>query len=161
VYEGRFSAWLQADRDWLRRAERGPGAAGGPDATRTSYFYNRRFQPYGQSWGPVSGGEGCGSPSPSPSCFIVPTPDPSTGVLPALIEPSPSGSEPAPEPCPPASEEPSAFPSDGGSPSLEPSPPPSEAPSPTPTPTPSPIPNSPPPDVSPSAQAFAGVPPFP
>jgi membrane peptidoglycan carboxypeptidase len=145
VYEGRFSAWMDADRDWLRRAERGPGAAGGPDNTRTSYFYNRGFQPYGASWGPISGGDGCGSPSPSPSCFIVPTADPSTGIVPSFAVPSPSGSEPVPLPCPPASEDPSASPSGEASPSLEPSPTPSEAPSPSPAPTPAPIPTPEPP----------------
>lgn len=167
VYEGRFSAWLAADRDWLRRAERGPGAAGGPDGTRTSYFYNRRFQPYGASWGPLSGGDGCGSPSPSPSCFVIPTPDPSTGVIPSFVEPSPSGSEPVALPCPPASEEPSASPSEGESPSVEPSPSASESPSPTPTPTPEPTPtptpvlDTPPPDASPPAQPPDGGQPSP
>lgn len=148
VYESRFSAWLDADRDWLRRAARGPGAAGGPDGTRTSYFYNRRFQPYGASWGPISGGEGCGSPSPSPSCFIVPTPDPSTGEIPSFAVPSPPGSEPVPLPCPPASEEPSASPSGGESPSSEPSPSATEQPTPSPEPTPTPPapePSTPPP----------------
>ncbi len=43
--------WLEADRDWIRRAERGPGVVGGPDRTRTSYFYNNGFKPYGSSWG--------------------------------------------------------------------------------------------------------------
>jgi membrane peptidoglycan carboxypeptidase len=162
VYEGRFSAWLAADRDWLRRAARGPGAAGGPDGTRTSYFYNRRFQPYGASWGPISGGEGCGSPSPSPSCFIVPTPDPSTGEIPSFAVPSPSGSEPVPLPCPPPSEEPSASPSGGESPSLEPSPSPSEVPTPTPEPTPTPTPSpEPTPTPSPAAPEQSPPPPAP
>jgi membrane peptidoglycan carboxypeptidase len=153
VYEGRFSAWLEADRDWLRRAGRGPGAAGGPDRTRTSYFYNRGFQPYGSSWGAISGGDGCGSPSPSPSCFVVPTADPGTGIVPSFEIPSPSGSEPVPLPCPPASGEPSASPSGGESPSIEPSPSASEPPpppSPEPTPTPTPVVDTPPPEASPS-----------
>ena len=161
VYEGRFSAWLEADRDWLRRAERGPGTAGGPDRTRTSFFYNRSFQPYGASWGAVFGGDGCGSPSPSPSCFILPTPDPSTGVAPSFVEPSPSGSEPVPLPCPPASEEPSASPSGGESPSIEPSPSPPEptpepTPEPPPTPEPTPTPTPVPVDGSPAAEPSLG-----
>ena len=162
VYEGRFRAWLEADRNWLQRAARGPGAAGGPDGARTSYFYNRQFQPYGASWGALFGGEGCGSPSPLPSCFIVPTPDPSTGLSPSFVLPSPSGSEPVALPCPPASEAPSASPSGGESPSLEPSLPPSEPPPPTPelTPTPTPI-ITPPPDASASAQALDGGQPAP
>ncbi len=35
-----FGPWMQADQDWLRRAARGPGVAGGPNRTRTAYFYN-------------------------------------------------------------------------------------------------------------------------
>ena len=160
VYESRFSAWLEGDRDWLRRAERGPGAAGGPDNTRTSYFYNRSFQPYGASWGPIWGGDGCGSPSPSPSCYVVPTPDPSTGLVPSFVVPSPSGSEPVPLPCPPASEEPSASPSDSASPSLEPTP--TDTPPPTPEPTPPPTPEptpTPEPASEPPVEASAPPPP--
>jgi hypothetical protein len=154
VYEGRFSSWLDGDRDWLRRAARGPGAAGGPDNTRTSYFYNRGFQPYGATWGPISGGDGCGSPSPSPSCFIVPTADPGTGVVPSFEVPSPSGSEPVPLPCPPASEEPSASPSDSASPSVEPTPAPTPPPTPEPTPPPTPEPTPPPtPEPTPTPAA--------
>ena len=171
VYEGRFPAWMDADRDWLRRAARGPGAAGGPDRTRTSYFYNGRFQPYGASWGPLTAGDGCGSPSPSPSCFEVPTPDPVTGEVPSFAVPSPSGSEPVPLPCPPPSEEPSASPSDSGLPSLEPSPSleatptptpvePSPTPAPTPEPTPTPAIESPPPAASPAVEGFNGAQPF-
>ena len=148
-YEGRFSNWLAADRDWLRRAEIGAGTAGGPDRSRTSYFYNGRFQPYGASWGPLFGGEGCASPSPSPSCIPLPTPD-ASGVIPSIELPSPaesgaSGSEPPiAVPCPVPSEVPSASPE--GSPSVEPSPSPEVTPTPeitpgpevTPTPTASP-----------------------
>ena len=63
-YEGRFSNWLAADRDWLRRAEIGAGTGGGADKSRTSYFYNGRFQPYGASWGPLFGGRGLRHPEP-------------------------------------------------------------------------------------------------
>ncbi len=98
---------MKADRDWLRRAERGPGVAGGPDRTRTAYFYNGGFHPYGASWGVLVGGT-CGEPSPSPSCFAVPTPD-AGGVIPSFVPPTPSGSAEAALPCPPAS--PSASPS--------------------------------------------------
>ena len=153
VYEGRFSSWLDGDRDWLRRAARGPGAAGGPDNTRTSYFYNRGFQPYGASWGPISGGEGCGSPSPSPSCFVIPTPDPNTLQVPSFEIPLPSGSEPALLPCPPPSGEPSALPSDGASPTPEPTPPPTPEPTPPPTPEPTPPPTPTPEPTPTPAQA--------
>ena len=135
THERKFANWLEADRDWIARAQRGPGTRGGPENTRVSYFYNNQFQPYGRSWGAVVGGDGCGSPSPSPSCFITPTPDPS-GVVPSFAIPSPSGSEVAALPCPTAS------PTE--SPSLEPSAPPSEAPTPEPTAEPTPEPTPPP-----------------
>ncbi len=67
--------WMKASRDWIRRATRGPGVAGGPDRTRTSYFYNNSFNPYGRTWGALVDGAGCGKPSPSPTCYLVPTPD--------------------------------------------------------------------------------------
>ena len=54
--ETRFDGWLKADRDWLRRADRGPGVVGGPDRTRTAYFYQGGFHPYGASWGALVGG---------------------------------------------------------------------------------------------------------
>ena len=65
-HERKFSNWVEADRDWIRRAQRGSGVAGGPDRTRTAYFYNSQFNPYGRTWGPFVTGKGCGSPSPSP-----------------------------------------------------------------------------------------------
>ncbi len=139
--ETRFGNWMEADRNWIKRAQRGPGTAGGPNRTRTAYFYNGSFRPYGASWGPVVSGEGCGSPSPSPSCIPLPTPD-ASGVVPSFAVPSPSGSEVVALPCPPAS--PSASPSESATPTPEPtpteSPPPTPTPIPTPTPTPTPIP---------------------
>jgi membrane peptidoglycan carboxypeptidase len=140
-----FDAWMKADRDWLRRAERGSGVVGGPDRTRTAYFYNGAHRPYGASWGALVGAT-CGRPSPSPSCYALPTPDPA-GVIPSFAVPTPSGSEPAPLPCPTAipSEVPSAEPS------TEPTSPPTE-PRPTPTPTPDVTP-TPPPAVTPPPPA--------
>ena len=93
--------WMDANRDWIRRAERGTGVAGGPDRTRTSYFYNNGFRPYGASWGAVVvKGSNCGEPSPSPTCYPIPTPDPS-GVIPSFEIPSPSASgDIAALPCP-------------------------------------------------------------
>ena len=80
---------MGADRDWIRRAEKGPGTAGGPERTRTAYFYNPAFHPYGRSWGALVVGKGCGpSPSPTPSCIPLPTPD-ASGVIPSLVAPSP------------------------------------------------------------------------
>ena len=134
-----FPIWMDANRDWIRRAEKGPGTVGGPDRTRTSYFYNRGFRPYGASWGAlVVTGSGCGQPSPSPTCYILPTPDPS-GVIPSFVVPSPSASgEIVALACPTPSGLPSQAPS--GSPSPEPTPTPSPEPTPSPTATPTPEP---------------------
>ncbi len=79
----------------------------------------------------------CGEPLPTPSCFVVPTPDPS-GVVPSFEVPEPSGSDIAALPCPTPSptESPSDLPSE--EPSTEPSAPPSAPPTPAarlPTPT--------------------------
>jgi membrane peptidoglycan carboxypeptidase len=152
--ESGFDSWMRADRDWLSRAARGPGVSGGPNRDRTAYFYNGLFHPYGSSWGVVVGGT-CGQPSAAPSCFVVPTPDPS-GLTPSFEIPTPDPSTGvAAAPCPPASVAPSASPST--EPSVEPSaipsePPPTEVPTPEPTqkpkptprPTPTPEPTSPP-----------------
>ncbi len=132
--ESGYSVWMAADQDWLKRAQKGVGVAGGPDRTRTAYFYNGQFRPYGSSWGPLVTGEGCGSPSPSPSCVAQPTPDPS-GVIPSIVLPTPSGSEVVPILCPP-----SPSPTDSASPTPEASPTPTPEPTPTPIPTPQPTP---------------------
>jgi membrane peptidoglycan carboxypeptidase len=133
-FESRFDNWMKADRDWIARAQKGPGVVGGPDRTRTTYFYNRSFMPYGASWGPLLNGPGCETPAPSPSCFVVPTPD-ASGVVPSFEAPTPSGSGPLPEPCPTPSTEPSPSPS----PSVEP--PVSVPPVATPTPEPTVVPS--------------------
>ena len=36
---------------WGARAARGSGVRGGPKGTRTAYFYNGAFAPFGRSWG--------------------------------------------------------------------------------------------------------------
>ncbi len=148
-----FDAWMKADSDWLRRAERGPGVAGGPNRTRTAYFYNGLFHPYGPSWGVLVGGS-CG-PQPSPSCYIVPTPDPS-GVVPSFVAPTPDASGIAALPCPPVipSETPSVAPTQ------DVTPPPSEPPPPTPTPVP-PTPTPAPPTPTPVPPTPTPVPPAP
>jgi len=154
-HEHKFPAWVTADQDWIRRAQRGAGTVGGPDRTRVSYFYNGQFTPYGRSWGPFVTGHGCGSPSPTPSCIPLPTPD-ASGVVPSFAIPSPSGSEIAALPCPPASGSPS--PSVSVEPSATPTPTPTEAPTPTPeppTPTPEPPTPTPEPPSPPPASAAA------
>jgi peptidoglycan glycosyltransferase len=150
THERKFANWLEADRDWIARARRGAGTRGGPENTRVAYFYNNQFNPYGRSWGAVLGGDGCGSPSPSPTCFITPTPDPS-GVVPSFAIPTPSGSEVVALPCPTAS------PTE--SPSLEPTPEPTAEPTPEPPPPtpepPPPTPEPPPPTPEPTPEPVA------
>jgi peptidoglycan glycosyltransferase len=142
--ESTGKSWMAANEDWIRRAERGPGTAGGPDRTRTTYFYNFQFNPYGRSWGVIVGGT-CGQPSATPSCFPIPTPD-ASGIIPSFTVPSPDGSSVAALPCPPPSGLPSESPSVSPSSSLEPSPSvdvtpaPTEAPTPAPTEAPTPAP---------------------
>jgi penicillin-binding protein 1A len=134
IYEGRFQNWKQADLDWLARARRGPGTSGGVNGTRTAYFYNPQFQPFGRSWGSLVEGHGCAAPSPSVTCYPVPTPD-ASGNIPSFEIPTPDPSasfDVIYEPCP--TEVPSASPSE--SPSIEPSIEPSLLPTPSPTPRP-------------------------
>jgi hypothetical protein len=161
THERKFSNWMAADEDWIRRAQRGPGRVGGPDRTRTAYFYNGQFMPYGRSWGPFVTGQGCGSPSPSPSCIPLPTPD-ANGVIPSFKIPSPSGSEVAAVPCPPPSVEPSPSVSVEPSVEITPTPQPTPEPTPQPTPEPTPQPSEPPPaEASPQAPgppAASGIP---
>jgi penicillin-binding protein 1A len=49
--ESNYPVWQKANRNWAARAAKGPGRRGGPEGTRTAYFYNSAFQPYGASWG--------------------------------------------------------------------------------------------------------------
>ncbi len=150
--ETSFDGWMTADRDWLRRAVRGPGTVGGPERTRTAYFYANGYHPYGNSWGVLVKGS-CGKPTPAPTCFVVPTPDPG-GVIPSFALPTPVGSEAAALPCPPVSAAPSASPS--AEPSAPPAetPPPEVTPGPTPEPTPEPTP-TPTPEVTPPPPSAA------
>ena len=142
--ETRFDTWMNADRDWLARAQKGPGTVGGPNKTRTAYFYNGSFHPYGSSWGDLVSGT-CGAPSASPTCFPVPTPD-ASGVIPSFVIPTPLGSGPAALPCPTASPtaspsvEPSLLPSLPPLPTIIPTPTPEVTPKPTATPAPTPTP---------------------
>jgi membrane peptidoglycan carboxypeptidase len=49
--ESNFPNWQRANRGWAARAAKGPGVRGGPEGTRTSYFYSSGFRPFGSSWG--------------------------------------------------------------------------------------------------------------
>ena len=145
-FENNNPQWLAADRAWLKRAQRGPFTGGGLKGTKTAYFYNGQFNPYGHSWGPLVGGGSCASPSPSASV------DPCASAAPPSGVPLPSGASTAPAAsgvlCPSPSTAPSA--SDIPSPSAPvdtptPAPPtPTPSPPPTPTPAPTPTPTAPP-----------------
>ena len=152
-YESKYDNWLQADRDWIARAQRGSGVAGGPNKGRTAYFYNGGFTPYGKSWGPFVSGHGCAAPSPSTTCIPAPTPD-LIGAIPSIVLPTPDPSDPTggvitvlcptEVPSPSPSVEPPPPP-----PPTEPPPPPTEAP--TPTPPPADTPPPPPPSEAPAS----------
>jgi membrane peptidoglycan carboxypeptidase len=149
--ESAHKDWMRYNDGWLRRAGRGPGVSGGPENTRTAYFYNGLFNPYGRSWGPVVGAS-CGeSESPSESASVDPCAslDPAASVDPAASPvaevscpppsevPSESPSE-VPSESPPPTEEPTATPTEA--PTATPTATPTEAPTPTPTPTEAPTP---------------------
>jgi hypothetical protein len=87
-------SWQQADAEWGARAAIGPGEKGGPKGTRTSYFYNASFAPFGETWGAPF--------APTELCPLAPPPipapcDPSLGPCePAPCDPSLGPCEPAP-----------------------------------------------------------------
>ena len=49
--ETNFPNWQKANLAWGARAARGSGVGGGPKGTRTAYFYNGAFAPFGRTWG--------------------------------------------------------------------------------------------------------------
>jgi hypothetical protein len=83
-----FPAWQLADAEWGARAAQGPGVKGGPEGTRTSYFYNNSFAPFGKTWGAPF--------APTELCPVLPPPacDPFLGDCPPPCDPFL-------EPCPP------------------------------------------------------------
>ncbi|HYO41975.1 MAG TPA: transglycosylase domain-containing protein [Candidatus Limnocylindrales bacterium] len=166
-FEAEHDNWMKANQGWIARAEKGAGVRGGPQGTRTAYFYNNGFTPYGRSWGPLVGsGGGCASPSPSASIDPCASFDPLASIDPfasvdpnasAIVCPSPSESasvEPSVEPSPTdvPSEPPTAPPSDP--PTAPPSDPPTAAPSEPPTAAP-----SEPPPAAPAEPPIASAPP--
>jgi membrane peptidoglycan carboxypeptidase len=84
--ESNFPNWQKANRNWAARAAKGPGRRGGPEGTRTAYFYNSGFAPFGRSWGAPF--------APTAKCPIAPveTPPPTCDPLlpPELCLPPPS-----------------------------------------------------------------------
>jgi membrane peptidoglycan carboxypeptidase len=84
--EAGFPSWKPFTDNWIARAMKGPGVAGGPDKTRTSYFYNRSYNPYGATWGaPFPPTETCTPVLPSPS--VGPC-DPTFGPCPPPCDPT-------------------------------------------------------------------------
>jgi membrane peptidoglycan carboxypeptidase len=86
--ESNFPSWQKANANWAARAAKGTGVRSSR-GTRTAYFYNGAFAPFGRSWGaPFAPKEQC--PLAPPPCGVQPPdPDPSDGI-PA----------PTPIPCP-------------------------------------------------------------
>jgi membrane peptidoglycan carboxypeptidase len=102
--EADYPQWKTFNDGWIARAMKGPGVAGGPEKTRTSYFYeNGVWNPYGSTWGAPF--------PPTDTCEVVtPSPEPSPSFNP-FASPGPSPSEPfPPSPFPPSPFPPSAFP---------------------------------------------------
>ena len=65
--EANHKNWQKANRLWAARAARGPGVRGGPEGTKTAYFYSGGFHPFGRSWGAPF--------APSQKCPLAPPPE--------------------------------------------------------------------------------------
>ncbi len=98
--EPRFPAWQEFTQDWATRAAQGPGVAGGPEETKTSYFYNNSFAPFGKSWGGLFAPTEVCAPVFPPICDPGTTFDPFATVAPidpfATFDPF---ATPLPTPC--------------------------------------------------------------
>jgi membrane peptidoglycan carboxypeptidase len=94
--EPNFPAWAKYNRNWAARAAKGPYVRG-PEGTRTIYFYNGAFTPFGASWGgPFAPTKKCEPLPPSPTpcdAFFFPcdTPPP---VPPVNPTPAPKPTKP-------------------------------------------------------------------
>jgi len=130
--EARFPAWQQFTQGWAARAAIGPGRGGGPDEkpTKTSFFYNNSFAPFGRTWG--------GAFAPTEVCAPVQPPicDPGT-IFDPFATPDPFATfdpfaTPLPTPCiePVVTPFPEPTPDTGGNGP----PPPIQQPTPGPTP---------------------------
>ncbi len=76
--DANFPVWQRADAAWGARAARGSGVRG-PKGTRTAYFYNGAFAPFGRTWGAPF--------APTKDCPIGPPPDVCTPVVPPSADP--------------------------------------------------------------------------
>ena len=118
--ESNWPNWQKANKNWAARAAKGTGVRGTSKGTRTSYFYNNAFAPYGRTWGaPFAPTATC--PQAPPPCGVeFPDPDPSDGVPP-----------PTPIPCPtPTVEEGNPGNGNGGGQGSRPNPRPTQPPRP-------------------------------
>ncbi len=100
--EPAFPEWQKYTRNWISRARRGILVRGGPEATRTMYFYDRLFHPFGTNWGGQFAPSGVCEPLPPDPCdpFFVPPslppgsfppPTPEPCITPPPEQPTPSG----------------------------------------------------------------------
>jgi membrane peptidoglycan carboxypeptidase len=98
--ESNFPAWQKANAAWGARAAKGSGVRGGPKSTRTSYFYNGAFAPFGRTWGaPFKPTALCPLYTPPVYCdpFALPTPVPSIPTPTCVPFPTdPGGGPPRP-----------------------------------------------------------------
>jgi membrane peptidoglycan carboxypeptidase len=75
--ESNFPNWVKANKAWGARAAKGSGVRGGPKGTRTAYFYNGAFTPFGRTWGaPFMPTKLCPKYVPPVYCDPFVTPDP-------------------------------------------------------------------------------------
>ena len=100
--ESEFPAWGKFNRGWLARAAKGSGYAGGPEKTRTTYFYESGvWNPFGKTWGaPFAPTELCEIPLPTPEPFPSGSPWPGESLPPGeTLPPDPgAGGNPTPSP---------------------------------------------------------------
>ncbi len=90
--------WQRADNGWARRASHGSGVGGGLKGSRTMFFYQPGFFPFGATWGGIF--------RPSGLCPLAPPPTPPPCDNPfGLFCPPPSGS-PGPSATPSPSKKP-------------------------------------------------------
>jgi membrane peptidoglycan carboxypeptidase len=84
--------WSYYDRGWQKRAAKGVGVRGGPEGTRTAYFYGTNFYPFGRSWGGIfAPTDLCPIPAPPPIICGVP-------FFPDCPTDSPPPGQPTPKP---------------------------------------------------------------
>ena len=97
--EPRFPEWQPFTQEWAQRAAQGPGVRGGPKKTRTMYFYNLSFHPFGATWGgafkPTEVCQPVGLPCPE----IFP-PTPQTSIIIPCVTPGPTHGNPHDTPLP-------------------------------------------------------------